>query len=839
MRVYELAKQLGIENKVLISELNRIDIAVTSHSNTLSEGDLQKALDAFGSAEVSSAVTTAKGKPRSGAKTTKKSSSRTAKGREEPAKPTPPKPEKKHILIKKKREEVESPPPPPEIQEVSAKEGQLSVPETKTSQEAIQLSPEIAAVTEALETSHPISEDLPQERVSPEAVPALEEAKPATAKRETSEQEKLATEEKPKKPKKSGKLRNDDLFAEKYEDAARWQDLRPLPTLRREERSKHVPSSTSTEVTKPRRKTIKLSSGITVKEYAEQLGQRSGDIIKKLMEVGVMLTVNQPMDLDAGQLIAEGLGIHVEVTVEKEGEALLEEVLEAKGESVLVERAPVVTIMGHVDHGKTSLLDAIRQANVTDQESGGITQHIGAYSVPVGDKWVAFLDTPGHEAFTAMRARGAKATDIVVLVVAADDGVMPQTVEAANHAQAANVPIIVAINKIDKPGANPDRVKQGLSEHGLISEAWGGETIFVEVSAKEKQGLTTLLDMILLQAEVMELKADIANSAKGVVLEAKLDRGRGPVATVLVQSGILKMGAPYVAGTTSGRVRAMLSHDGKKLKEARPSTPVEVIGLLGLPAAGDQFLVVKDERMAREVAEDRQYRQRTVELGTGASRMTLEDLYSQGQDLEKKELFILMKADTQGSVGALRESIEKIQSDVINLQIIHSGVGGITESDVLLASASRAIIIGFHVRPEPKVSALAEREGVQVRLHTVIYNAIADVRAAAEGMLAPMLVERVLGRAEVRQVFTIPKIGTVAGCYVNDGHIARSSEGVRVLRDHVTVYEGKLGSLRRFKDDVREVQQGYECGIGVENFNDIKLGDVIEAYVFDKETAKL
>ena len=837
MRVYELAKHLGMESKVLIPELKRLGIAVTSHSNTLSEEDAQKALTAFGSTQATSSITT-KAKGGGGTKLLKKSSARTAKAREEAAEPEPPpKPEKKHILIKRKREEVEPPPPevdsdvgvPPEVTP-DPLEGETGVDTP--------LPPEVAAVTEALESPHPTPEASLQEISGVAMAPSAEEGA-AVVKREEPGKETPATEEKPKKFKKSGKLRDEDLFAAKYEDAARWQDLRPLPTLRREERSRHVPSSAPTEITKPRKKTVKLSSGITVKEYAEQLGQRSGDIIKKLMEMGVMLNLNQPMDLDAGVLIAEGVGIQVEVSVEKEGEALLEEVLEATENVELVERAPVVTIMGHVDHGKTSLLDAIRKTKVTDQESGGITQHIGAYSVSVGDKRITFLDTPGHEAFTAMRARGAQATDIVVLVVAADDGVMPQTVEAAHHAQAANVPIIVAVNKIDKPGANPDRVKQGLSEHGLIPEAWGGQTIFVDVSAKEKQGLDTLLDMILLQAEVMELKADIAQSAKGVVLEAKLDRGRGPVATVLVQSGSLKVGAPYVVGTTSGRVRAMLSHDGKKLKEAKPSTPVEVIGLLGLPAAGDQFLVVKDERMAREVAEDRQHKQRTAELGTGTTRLTLDDLYSQGQDLEKKEMAILLKADTQGSAGALVESVQKIQSDLVKLQVIHSGVGGITESDVLLASASRALIIGFHVRPEPKASALAEREGVEIRLHTVIYNAIADVRAAAEGMLEPTLVERVLGRAEVRQVFSIPKIGTIAGCYVNDGHIARSSEGVRVLRDHVTVYEGKLGSLRRFKDDVREVQQGYECGIGVENFNDIKIGDIIEAYVFDKETAKL
>ena len=835
MRVYELAKQLGIESKVLIPELNRLDIAASSHSNTLSDEDVQKALTAFGSTQVSSVIPSSEKSERT-TKRVKKSSPRTGKGRQESVEEeAPAKPERKHILIKRKRDEEET--PEPETLEKEEGDSLSPVGETESRIEA-PLPPELAAVSEALDSPHPTPEDSLQDMQIP-AAESGQEPSVSSKKHEVLTEEKVSEDEKPKKSKKSGKVRDEALFAAKYEDAARWQDLRPLPTLRREERSRHVPSTTTSEITKPRKKTIKLHSGITVKEYAEQLGQRSGDIIKKLMEMGVVLNLNQPMDLDAGVLIAEGFGIHVEISVEKEGEALLEEVLESTGDVELVPRAPVVTIMGHVDHGKTSLLDAIRQTHVTDQESGGITQHIGAYSVAVGEKRVTFLDTPGHEAFTAMRARGAQATDIVVLVVAADDGVMPQTLEAAHHAQAANVPIIVAVNKIDKPGANPDRVKQGLSDQGLIPEAWGGQTIFVEVSAKEKQGLDTLLEMILLQAEVMELKADIAQYPKGVVLEAKLDRGRGPVATVLIQSGILKVGAPYVVGTTSGRVRAMLSHDGKKLKEAGPSTPVEVIGLLDLPAAGDQFVVVKDERIAREVAEDRKHKQRTAELGTGTTRMTLDDLYSKGADLGKKDLSVLVKADTQGSLGALCESIQKIQSDLVTLQILHSGVGGITESDVLLASASKAIIIGFHVRPEPKASALAEREGVEIRMHTIIYNAIADVRAAAEGMLEPTLVERVLGRAEVREVFSIPKIGTIAGCYVNDGHMARSSEGVRVLRDHVVVYDGKLGSLRRFKDDVREVQQGYECGIAVENFNDIKIGDIIEAYVFDKEAAKL
>ncbi|RMH37454.1 MAG: translation initiation factor IF-2, partial [Nitrospirae bacterium] len=501
--------------------------------------------------------------------------------------------------------------------------------------------------------------------------------------------------------------------------------------------------------------------------------------------------------------------------------------------------APVVTVMGHVDHGKTSLLDAIRQTQVTSREAGGITQHIGAYSVAVGDKRITFLDTPGHEAFTAMRARGAQVTDIVVLVVAADDGVMPQTVEAIHHAQAANVPIIVAINKIDKPGANPDRVKQGLAEHGLIPEAWGGQTIYVEVSAKQKLGIEQLLEMILLQAEVMELRADAAGPGKGVVLEAKLDRGRGPVATVLVQAGTIKVGDVFVVGTTSGRVRALISDSGARLKEAGPSTPVEVVGLLAVPTAGDQFLVVKDERVAREVAADRLQRQRAAELKSVTPERTLEELFAQGAASEVKELPLLIKSDVHGSIEALCEAVRKLSTDRVKLRVLHSGVGGISESDVLLAAASRAMIIGFHVRPEPKAAALAEREGVEIRLYTVIYNVIEDLKKAAEGLLAPTIKERVLGRAEVRQLFSVPRVGTVAGCYVVDGQISRACAGVRVIRDHVSVYEGKLGSLRRFKDDVREVQQGYECGISIENFNDLKVGDIIEAYVYDEEAAKL
>jgi translation initiation factor IF-2 len=575
-----------------------------------------------------------------------------------------------------------------------------------------------------------------------------------------------------------------------------------------------------------------------VKEFAELIGQRPADIVRKLMEMGQMLTFNQPMNLDAASMIAEEAGVRIEVTVEKAGEELLQDVVETGGEERLEPRPPVVTIMGHVDHGKTSLLDAIRQTKVAEGEAGGITQHIGAYTVPVRGKLVTFLDTPGHEAFTSMRARGAKVTDIVILVVAADDGVMPQTIEAIHHAKAAGVPLIVAMNKIDKPEANPDRVKNALSEHGLISETWGGDTIMVEVSAKKKTGLDTLLEMILLQSEVLELKADPHRQAKGTVIEAKIERGRGPVATVLVQSGTLKVGDVYVVGTFSGRVRALIDDRGVKTQQAGPSIPVEVIGLPGVPSAGDVFQVVSDERVAREIAEERAQKRRAAEL-VGPAKVSLDDLFAKIQEGSVKELAIVIKTDVQGSSEALVGSVEKLSTDAVKLRVIHNGVGGVMESDVLLAAASRAIIIGFNVRPEPKAASLAEQQGVDIRLYTIIYDAIADIKAAMEGLLEPTLKERTLGRAEVRQVFTIPKAGTVAGSYVVDGTISRASAGVRVIRDNVVVYQGKLGSLRRFKDDVREVQQGYECGLSVENFNDVKVGDIIEAYAIDKIAAKL
>jgi translation initiation factor IF-2 len=642
-----------------------------------------------------------------------------------------------------------------------------------------------------------------------------------------------------KKVRKPGRPRDDQQQDVKFrEDAARWQDLRAIPVQRRDDRSKHVHHSTPAEITKPRRKSVKVTPRTTVKEFAELIGQRPADIVRKLMDMGQMLTFHQPMSLDAASIFAEESGVKVEISIEKVGDELLQDVVETGADERPEPRPPVVTIMGHVDHGKTSLLDAIRQTNVAEGEAGGITQHIGAYTVSVRGKQVTFLDTPGHEAFTAMRARGAKVTDIVILVVAADDGVMPQTIEAIHHAKAAGVPLIVAMNKIDKPTANPDRVKNALSEHGLISEAWGGDTIMVEVSAKQKTGLDTLLEMILLQAEVLELRADPHRQAKGTVIEAKIERGRGPVATVLVQSGTLRVGDAYVVGTFSGRVRALINDRGEKTQQAGPSIPVEVIGLPGVPSAGDVFHVVSNERVAREIAEERAQKRRAAEL-SGPAKVTLDDLFAKIQEGSVKELAIVIKADVQGSSEALAGAVEKLSTEAVKLRVIHNGVGGVMESDVLLAAASRAIVIGFNVRPEPKATALAEQQGVDIRLYTIIYDAIADIKAAMEGLLEPTLKERMLGRAEVRQVFTIPKVGTVAGSYVIDGTISRSSAGVRVIRDNVVVYQGKLASLRRFKDDVREVQQGYECGLSIENFNDVKAGDIIEAYAIDKIAAKL
>ncbi len=587
----------------------------------------------------------------------------------------------------------------------------------------------------------------------------------------------------------------------------------------------------------PRKKAIKLPEGATVKEFSELIGQKVAEVIKKFMELGSMVTINQPVDIDAAILVADSFGIRVEpAPLESETLETGEEIEERPED--LQPRAPVVTVMGHVDHGKTSLLDAIRKTKVTETESGGITQHIGAYKVNLKGKDIVFLDTPGHEAFTMMRARGAQATDIVVLVVAADDGVMPQTVEAINHAKAAGVPIIVAVNKIDKPEANPQKVRSELAEHDIVPEEWGGKNIFVDVSAKNRVGLDDLLEMILLQAEMMELKANPKRPARGVIIESRLDRGRGPVATVLVQSGTLKVGDAFVSGKTYGKVRALINDRGKRVTESVPSTPVEMIGFSEVPQAGDQFIVVEDEKKARQIAMARLHKERLAEMAR-VKKVKLDELYSQIREGEIKELNIIIKADVQGSVEALRSSLENISHPEVKVRVIHTAVGGINESDVMLASASNAIIVGFNVRPESKATQAAEREDVDIRLYNVIYEAIEDVKRALEGLLEPTLKEKVIGRAEVREIFTISHMGTVAGCYVLEGTMLRASDGIRVVRDNIVVYEGKMASLKRFKEDVKEVHAGYECGIMIEKFNDIKVGDILENFVIEKIATKL
>ena len=593
-----------------------------------------------------------------------------------------------------------------------------------------------------------------------------------------------------------------------------------------------------TEITTPKasKRVVRITEGVTVSELARNMGVKAGEIIKKLMDLGVMSTLNQVLDVDTAALVANEFGYSVENVAFDVESAIEESETEEAAAGEMVARPPVVTVMGHVDHGKTSLLDAIRHAKVTEQEFGGITQHIGAYTVEANGRKITFVDTPGHEAFTAMRARGAKVTDIVILVVAADEGVMPQTVEALNHARAAKVPIVVAINKVDRPEANVDRVKQQLTEQGLIPEDYGGDTIVVPVSARTGVGIDKLLEMLLLQADVLELKANPDRPARGTVVESELDRGRGPVATVLIQEGTLRQGDPFVCGVAYGRVRAMLDHNGQRVAEAPPATPVEIFGLSGVPEPGTPFVVVAEEAKARQVAEFRQSKQREGELQKSA-RVSLQDLSERMKAGEVKELKVIIKGDVQGSVEALGDSLSRLSTAEVKIEILHSSAGAISETDVTLASASNAVILGFNIRPEPKAAALAEKEGVEIRLYTVIYEAINEMREAMEGLLAPTYREKSLGRAEVRKTFNVPG-GTIAGSMVVDGKITRNGRA-RLVRDGRVVWEGKIGSLRRFKDDAREVSAGYECGIGLENYNDVKPDDVIEAFEMEAIARKL
>ena len=579
-------------------------------------------------------------------------------------------------------------------------------------------------------------------------------------------------------------------------------------------------------------KAVMTAEKITVKDLSERIGKPVSEIIKKLLMLGIFANINNELDFDTAQLICTEFGVELELKLAETAEDALEAEDVEDSEEDLVSRPPVVTIMGHVDHGKTSLLDYIRKSHVTAGEAGGITQHIGAYTVELHGQRITFLDTPGHEAFTAMRARGAQATDIAILVVAADDGVMPQTIEAINHAKAAGVQTIVAINKMDKPTADPDRIRQELTKYELVDEAWGGDTIIVPVSAQTGQGVDQLLEMILLVAEVQDYRANPNRKARGIIIEARLDKGRGPVANVLIKNGTLRVGDTIVAGMAYGRVRAMVNDKGERVKEARPSDPVEVIGFNDVPEAGDILSAVDDDSLSRKVAEERRDKARAA-LIKAQSKTTLDDLFNQISEGQVKELNIIIKADVQGSVEAVKQSLERLSNDEVKVKVIHGGVGAITETDVNLASASNAIIIGFNVRHDNNVRDLAEHEKVDIRLYRVIYNAIEDIQAAMKGMLAPKFKENVLGRCTVRQTFRVSGVGTVAGCYVTDGKIQRNAQ-IRLLRDNVVVHEGKIDSLKRFKDDAKEVAAGYECGLGIENYNDVKEGDEIECFVMEE-----
>lgn len=801
VRIYELAKKLNRQNKEVLDELLKLGIEGKTHSSSIEADVAEKITKLLAAHAPSKAEAVPPMPPQGRAMEPSKSSAKQHKDETEKV------PEKKAVLETVRTQPVSTKKRPDQRQEVVKAEQKRA-----------------AAEAEGKETT--VTEEL---------------AAPSVQAGETEEEIKL-----PDKFKKEMEAEKIEKFKAKPGLQRAFQAIRKIEPKRWDAKGgKHKGDrgrfgqrqETKGQIlsTMPRKKNLKLREGTTVKEFSELIGLKFSDVIKKFMELGYMPTINQPVDPDAALIVAESFGIKLELASVEE-DTRVEEIQEDI--TKLIPRAPVVTIMGHVDHGKTSLLDAIRETKVTETEAGGITQHIGAYKINLKGKDIVFLDTPGHEAFTSMRARGAKVTDIVVLVVAADDGVMPQTVEAINHAKAANVPIVVAVNKIDKPEANPAKVKSELSEHGIISEEWGGHNIFVEVSAKKRIGIEHLLEMILLQAEIMELKANPDREAKGTVIEAKLDKGRGPVATLLVQTGTLRGGEALLSGVHVGKVRALIDDSGKRIQTAGPSTPVEVIGFSEVPAAGDVFTVVEDEKRARQIAMARFQKQRSLEIAK-AKKLTLDELYTKIKEGQIKELNIIIKGDVQGSVEALKDALENIHHPEVKVKVIHTSVGGINESDVMLATASNAIIIGFSVRPETKASQTAEKEGVDIRLYNVIYEAIEDVKKALEGMLEPTLKEKVLGRAEVRQLFPVSRLGTIAGCYVVDGYMSRACDGIRVLRDNIVAYEGKLSTLKRFKDDVKEVQSGYECGILIENFNDLKVGDILENYIIEKIAAKL
>ncbi len=841
IRVSELAEELKLDLKDFLQKLKEKGYAVKTASSTLSEEEVAKIREEFGKKREFIII-----------KKEEKEEIEKIFTEEE-------KPKRKKLIIKRKAEEIiensQLEVKPEEISQIEAPQPEVLKPETiekeekltiKTEEE-LKLSPEVEpteisgegkfekrVVTdfrprrERVFTPKPPKEEIkvpPPEEI--EAPTEKEESK--KKKKERFEEEKKKTKRKP--PKRGREEREEFEFYEGEEEISLFGTF--PEELEEEERGEKPKAKAPKErvserppTLPPKEKKIKIYESIQVGELAKLMGVKAGELIKKALQMGMPLTINQSIDAETAAILADEFGYQVEKGTLEE-ELLLQYTPPSPEE--LKPRPPVVTVMGHVDHGKTTLLDAIRKTDVASREAGGITQHIGAYTVTLEDgRKITFIDTPGHEAFTSMRARGAQVTDIVILVVAADDGVMDQTKEAIEHARAAGVPIVVAINKIDKPNANPERVKSQLAELGLVPEEWGGDTLMANISARNKIGIEDLLELVLLQAEMLDLKAAYDRPARGRVIESKLDKGKGPVATVIVQEGTLREGDPFVCGLTYGRVRAMFDSYGNRIKEATPSTPVEILGFEELPSAGDDFIVMDDEEKARRVAEYRQRKARETEAAQIA-KISLEKIFEKLKEGELKELKIVLKADTQGTLEALKSSLEKLSTDKVRVSVIRSGIGAIIESDVMLASASEAIVIGFNVKPNSQAKELAKKEGVDVRFYDVIYHVLEDIKKAMVGLLEPKFEEIITGVAEVRATFKVPKVGIVAGCYVKEGVINRNNQ-VRVIRDGVVVYTGKIASLKRFKEDVREVPSGYECGIKIENFNDVKEGDIIEAF---------
>ena len=812
IKIYELAREIGMPSKDLAAWAREAGFSVKTHMSSVdekTEKEIRAGLKKAGLVTGPKAGA-AKKTPTKKPKSTKKADQKKPAGAAKTQAKTPAK--KTKTKVKPADEKVEAG-GEDGIDELEALERQL---ETLAEQEAAQAPPKVETPLEEAPSKPPQPEEPAVEE--PAAEPVIAEVAPVVA-----EAEPEVVEEAPVVLEAEA-----EAEPEPEPPAPVEEEAPPAPP---ESPAGETPSPEDSPEASPVEATkISLPEARTVKELADLLGKTTGDLLMKMMGKGLVSNVNTLVDNQTAMELAREFGFDPELA-EAEVDADIEEDEEEKEED-LVPRPPVVTVMGHVDHGKTSLLDAIRQTNVTQSEAGNITQHIGAYHVTVDKGTIVFLDTPGHEAFSAMRARGAEVTDIVVLTVAANDGVMPQTREAVDHAKAAGVPIVVAVNKIDLDNADPEKVRRELSELGLAPEEWGGDTIYVNVSAKQRTNISGLLEMLILQAEIMELKANPNRRAKCIVLEAELDRGRGPVARILVQQGSLKLGDPFVTGLHHGRVRALVNDEGQKVKSAGPSMPVEVLGLSGLPQAGDSFTVVENERQARQLANQRMQRRRQEDRGATV-RVTLEDIYRGVQEGVVKELPIVLKADAQGSIGALQDALAGLGGGEVRVRVIHSAVGGITESDVMLAAASNALIVGFHVRPTPQAAVSAEREKIEIRLYNIIYEAIQEVKDALSGLLDPTIKETVLGRVEVREVFHIPRVGSVAGCYVTDGTVQRNVLA-RIIRDNVVVYEGKVGSLRRFKEDVAEVNNGYECGIGIENFQDVKQGDIIEPYAVEE-----